>query len=70
MKINESIMDRGIRVVLGLSILSLAFFGPQTAWGYLGVIPLVTGIIGYCPLYSLMGYRSCSVIKSRKSEHI
>lgn len=55
---NEGPFDRVVRVLAGLAILSLAFFGPQTAWGYLGAIPLVTGLIGWCPLYSLLGIRT------------
>ena len=55
---NEGPFDRVVRVLAGLTILSLAFFGPQTAWGYLGAIPLVTGLIGWCPFYSLLGIRT------------
>ncbi len=55
---NEGPFDRVVRILAGLAILSLAFFGPQTAWGYLGAIPLVTGLIGWCPLYSLLGIRT------------
>ena len=55
---NEGPFDRVVRVLAGLAFLSLAFFGPQTAWGYLGAIPLVTGLIGWCPLYSLLGIRT------------
>ncbi len=49
MKINEGAFDRIVRVVAGLGILSLAFVGPQTPWAYLGAIPLITGIVGFCP---------------------
>jgi hypothetical protein len=44
-----------IRVVLGMGLLSLVFFGPQTPWGIVGVIPLLTGLVGFCPLYRLPG---------------
>jgi len=44
-------VDRAVRIVVGLGILSLAFVGPQTPWGYLGLVPLVTGLIGWCPAY-------------------
>lgn len=56
---NEGTLDRVLRVVLGLALLSLVFFGPRTAWGWLGVIPLVTGLFGICPVYSLLGIRTC-----------
>jgi hypothetical protein len=52
---NEGLMDRVIRIVIGLGILSLVFVGPQTAWGWIGLVPLITGIVGFCPLYKLIG---------------
>ena len=52
---NEGLMDRVIRIVIGLGILSLVFVGPQTAWGWIGLVPLLTGIVGFCPLYKLIG---------------
>jgi DUF2892 family protein len=48
---NESGWDRLVRVVLGLGLLSLAVIGPRTLWGLLGIVPLVTGVWGFCPLY-------------------
>lgn len=56
---NEGTLDRALRVVLGLGVLSLAFTGPHTAWGYLGAIPLLTGLIGSCPLYTVLGFTTC-----------
>ncbi|MFT6559326.1 DUF2892 domain-containing protein [Sneathiella sp.] len=52
---NEGFIDRALRVIVGLGILSLAFIGPQTPWAYIGLVPLLTGLVGYCPLYSLFG---------------
>ena len=52
---NEGLMDRVIRIVIGLGILSLVFVGPQTVWGWIGLVPLLTGIVGFCPLYKLIG---------------
>ena len=51
--------ERVIRVLAGLGILSLVFIGPQTAWGWIGAVPLLTGLIGYCPAYSLIGFNTC-----------
>jgi hypothetical protein len=65
MKTNEAIWDRSIRVVLGVVLLSLAFVGPQTPWGYIGILPLVTGLAGYCPLYRLVGLSTCPVSPKR-----
>ena len=56
---NVGIQDRAVRVVVGLGILSLAFVGPHTACGYVGLIPLVTGLIAWCPAYSLFGIKTC-----------
>jgi len=60
---NEHAIDRVLRVVLGLAVLSLAFVGPQTAWGYVGLVPLVTGLLGSCPLYTLLGVSTCPLKK-------
>ncbi len=59
MKINESILDRSLRVVLGLVVLSLMFVGPKSLWGLVGLVPLATGIVGFCPLYRLVGIDTC-----------
>jgi len=58
---NEHNVDRGLRVALGVGLLSLAFVGPQTAWGFLGVVPLLTGLLGSCPVYALLGMSTCPV---------
>lgn len=55
---NEHAIDRIIRTILGIAILALAFVGPKTAWGYLGAVPLLTGIVGMCPIYALLGIRT------------
>lgn len=48
-------VERALRVLVGLGVLSLVFVGPQTLWGLLGLVPLVTGLVGTCPLYTLLG---------------
>ena len=53
---NEHSIDRAVRVVLGLVLLSLVFVGPQTLWSLLGLVPLATGAIGSCPLYTVFGF--------------
>jgi hypothetical protein len=60
MRLNESTLDRWIRVLLGIGLISLVFVGPQTVWGWLGLLPLVTGLVGYCPMYAVMGWSTCS----------
>lgn len=59
--VNEGKLDRWLRVVLGIGLLSLVFAGPKTPWGYLGVVPLFTGIAGMCPLYRIFGFSTCPV---------
>jgi hypothetical protein len=61
LKRNEAVWDRMIRVVLGGGLLSLVFVGPQTLWGVVGILPLVTGLAGYCPLYQLLGLSTCPI---------
>lgn len=55
---NLGVIDRLARVAIGSLLISLALLGPKVAWGWLGVIPLVTSILGWCPLYRLLGLSS------------
>jgi len=58
MRTNEGTIDRVVRVVVGLAVLSLLVIGPVPGWGLVGLIglvPLATGVIGYCPIYTLLG---------------
>ncbi|MBI5696018.1 MAG: DUF2892 domain-containing protein [Nitrospirae bacterium] len=63
MKTNIGSVERVIRVLAGLAILSLAFVGPQTGWAVLGLVPLLTGVIGWCPPYTLLGIKTCRSCK-------
>ncbi|MEA3245107.1 MAG: DUF2892 domain-containing protein [Gemmatimonadota bacterium] len=56
---NAGTADRVVRVLAGLAIVSLAFVGPRTPWAWLGLIPLATGLVGSCPLYTLLGISTC-----------
>ncbi len=58
---NEHGAERVIRVLVGIALLSIVFVGPQTAWGYVGFLPLLTGLLGSCPLYTLLGISTCPV---------
>ncbi|WP_433988791.1 hypothetical protein SuNHUV7_25260 (plasmid) [Pseudoseohaeicola sp. NH-UV-7] len=58
---NEGTIDRALRVILGLVLLSLVFIGPQTWWGLIGLVPLVTGLMGSCPVYSMLGVNTCAL---------
>ncbi len=58
---NEGTADRVIRVAIGLALLSLTVVGPHTPWGWVGLVPLATGLLGFCPLYRLIGISTCKV---------
>ncbi len=57
--VTEHPVERVVRVLIGPGLLSLVFVGPKTPWGWIGIIPLLTGITGLCPLYSLLGISTC-----------
>ncbi len=61
MQTNEATWDRVLRVVVGLGLLSMTVVGPQTLWGLVGLLPLVTGLWGFCPLYRVLGISTCPV---------
>jgi hypothetical protein len=63
MKKNIASTERIIRIIAGIMIISLAFVGPKSAWAYLGIVPLATGLIGWCPPYALFGFSSCKACK-------
>lgn len=52
-------IERAVRIIAGLIIVSLVFIGPQSNWGWLGLIPLATGLTGWCPPYSMLGISTC-----------
>jgi len=56
---NEGSLDRGLRIVVGITLLALAATGQLGVWAYVGVVPLVTGLLGWCPLYTLLGIHTC-----------
>ncbi len=58
-EVNIHPVERVVRGVVGLGILSLAFWGPKSAWAYLGLLPLATAVFGWCPPYSLLGINTC-----------
>jgi len=58
---NENPIERIVRVALGIGVLSIAFVGPATPWGWLGLLPLATGLLGSCPLYTVLGFSTCKV---------
>jgi len=59
--------ERVLRFIIGLFLMSLAFWGPASMWFLLGIIPLLTGLIGWCPLYTMLGIstRKMNLLKKR-----
>ena len=56
---NEGIVDRAVRIALGLGLLALAVVGPHSPFGLMGLMPLATGLLGVCPIYRLFGVNTC-----------
>lgn len=56
--------DRNLRIVLGLALLALVLVGPKTQWGLIGLVPLVTGLARFCPVYRAVGVSTCPVRKA------
>lgn len=65
MKTNEGTIDRALRVTAGVVLVGLAATGTVGVWGWIGLVPIATGLIGWCPAYTLLGINTCSV-KSAK----
>ena len=60
---NVGTVDRAIRIIVGVVLIALVFVGPQTAWGWIGVVPLATGLLGWCSLYTVLGMKTCKIKK-------
>jgi hypothetical protein len=56
---NVGKIDKLLRVVVGLALIAMVFVGPQTPWGWVGLVPLATAALGWCPLYTALGIRTC-----------
>lgn len=63
MKTNIGTVERIVRVLVGIIVLSLAFVGPRSPWAYLGLLPLLSGLIGWCPPYALLGISTARASK-------
>lgn len=68
MKTNVGGIDRVLRIVVGLALIALTLLGYIGVWGWIGVVPLATGLFGFCPVYTLIGMNTCQVKKSGGSE--
>ncbi|ENZ74989.1 MULTISPECIES: DUF2892 domain-containing protein [Ralstonia] len=64
MQVNVGTVDRVLRIVVGLVLIGLAATGRIGAWGWIGIVPLLTGIVRVCPAYSILGVKTCAAPKS------
>ena len=64
MKTNVGGIDRILRAVIGLALIALAWAGTIGVWGWIGVVPLLTAAVGFCPLYTMLGFSSCPMEKT------
>ena len=63
MKINVGTIDRSLRIVAGLALIALTATGTIGVWGWIGVVPLLTGIFKFCPAYAIFGMSTCPMNK-------
>lgn len=61
MKMNVGGMDRIVRIAVGLVLIALAATGTIGVWGWLGIVPLATGVVGWCPPYAIFGFSTCAL---------
>lgn len=61
--------ERAARVVIGLGLCSLAFWGPANPWFLIGLVPLATGLLGWCPPYQLLGINTCAITPKGKTKN-
>lgn len=66
MKKNIHPIERGLRFAIGVFLISLAFWGPRNPWYFLGIIPVLTSLSGWCPMYTMLGISTCKVHKDKK----
>ena len=58
---NEGMVDRALRVILGIVLIVMALRGMYTPWTWIGIVPVITGLLGSCPLYTVLGISTCKV---------
>jgi len=63
MKCNSGLVDRTLRVIAGIVLMTLAATGTVGMWGWVGIVPLLTGAFGFCPIYPLLGINTCATKK-------
>lgn len=61
MKKNVHPLERVFRIILGVGLIAFALVGVESTWGFIGFVPLITGLMGWCPLYQVMGHSTCPI---------
>ncbi|PHR56316.1 MAG: hypothetical protein COA43_14060 [Robiginitomaculum sp.] len=56
---NVGNIERLMRILIGVGLIAIVFVGPKTLWGWIGLVPLLTGLVGWCPPYALLGIKTC-----------
>lgn len=64
MKSNVGSLDRVLRIVAGIALIAMTLLGTIGPWGWIGVVPLATGLLSVCPLYSILGLSTCPMKKA------
>ena len=64
MKANVGGIDKVLRIAVGIALIAMAYMNVIGVWGYVGVVPLLTGAMGWCPVYPLLGFSSCPMKKT------
>ena len=67
MKTNVGGIDRILRILVGITLIALTLTGTIGVWGWIGVVPLLTAALGFCPLYTVLGFSSCPVSSAKKA---
>lgn len=62
---NEHSIERVVRVALGAGLIGAAAMGAVGAWGYIGIVPVLTGVLGTCPIYTVLGISTCPVTTAK-----
>jgi hypothetical protein len=63
LKINMGAVDKTVRITVGVVLIALTLMGSIGVWGWIGLVPLVTGLLGHCPLYAVLGLNTCPTAK-------
>ena len=58
---NVGTVDKIVRIIIGIALISIVFVGPQTPWGWVGIVPIATALFSFCPLYAILGIKTCKI---------